>query len=356
MRWSRLRNDYPLAIISLAGACAVIGILPFAIYRFVNGEPMAGAIDSAIVLSIAGAMMHAWRSGNTVAAAWFIVVTTSLGCVAMATLLGMTGLFWIYVLVLANFMLIRPLPATVATGLALGAAVILGKGFDSTSQMLSFLISASVVMLFAFIFSWRSEQHRRQLQELAIHDPLTGAGNRRSLEEELLLAVEMSRRSTKPWALAILDLDHFKRINDQHGHAEGDRVLVEFVRLIRAATRKIDRLFRYGGEEFVVLLPGAESGAVRPLVEKLRSCIGGSLQSHGEKITVSIGVAALQPDEPWEAWLARADAALYQAKREGRNRSVVADLGDPHDGSLATAPANLVRKRAGTDCSQEGPP
>lgn len=346
MRWSRLRSDFPLAIITLLGACAAFGIFPFAIYRFVSGQPLAGLVDSAIVLSIVGAVVHAWRSGRTGGAAWFIVATATLGCLAIAILLGLPGLFWMYVLVLANFMLIRPGPAALVTGLAMAVVAVHGKAFDSTFdstfEMLSFLISASVVALFAAIFSWRTEQQRCQLQRLASHDPLTGVGNRRSMEEELPLAVETSRRERRPCGLAILDLDHFKRINDRHGHAEGDRVLVDFVRLIRAATRKVDRLFRYGGEEFVLLLPGADSAVLHPLVENLRLRIDASLQSRGEMVTVSIGAAALQPDEPWEAWLARADAALYRAKRDGRNRSVVAGESDAaHDGP-DTAQATVI--------------
>lgn len=329
MRWSRLRDDFPLAIITLLGACAVLGIFPFAIYRFVNGQLLAGLADSAIVLSIAGAVVYAWRSGRTGGAAWFIVITATLGCLAVTTLVGLTGLFWIYAVALANFLLIRPGAAALVTASAMVVVATHGEVFTSSAEMVSFLISACVVALFAFIFSWRTEQQRCQLQTLASYDPLTGAGNRRSMEEELLLAMETSRRSTKPCALAILDLDHFKRINDQYGHAEGDQVLVGFVRLIRAATRKIDRLFRYGGEEFVLLLPGAGDAALPALVEKLRLRIGESLLSHDEAITVSIGASVLQPEETWEVWLARADAALYQAKRGGRNRSVVAGADNP---------------------------
>lgn len=329
MSWSRLRDDFPLAMITLIGAVATLGIMPFAIYRFASGNPLVGLIDIGILLSIAGAVVHAWRSGNARAAGRFISITSTLGCSAIAIVFGLPGLFWMYAAVLANFLLLGSRQALLVTAAALAAVAIHGGAFDSTIQMATFIVSVSSVALFAFIFSHRSEQQRLQLQTLASHDPLTGAGNRRSMEEELLLAMETSRRSTKPCALAILDLDHFKRINDQYGHAEGDRVLVEFVRLIRAATRKIDRLFRYGGEEFVLLLPGAGDAALPALVEKLRLRIGESLQSHGEAITVSIGASILQSEETWEAWLGRADAALYQAKRGGRNRSVVAGADNP---------------------------
>lgn len=235
-----------------------------------------------------------------------------------------------YAVVLANFLLLRPKPAMLLIGAALGTVTIHGGAFDSALQLSMFLVSISTVALFAYIFAYRSEQQRVQLQILARHDPLTGAANRRSMEEELLLAVEMSRRERRPCGLAILDLDHFKRVNDRHGHAAGDQVLIDFVDLVRTGTRKGDRLFRYGGEEFVLLLPGADSPALRTILDNLRSRIGQSLTSHGEVITVSIGAATLQADEHWESWLSRADAALYQAKHDGRNRSVIADGNPAH--------------------------
>lgn len=325
MLWYRLRNDFQLAIITLFGACATFGIFPFAIYRFVSGNLLAGLIDSAIVLSIIGAMVHAWRSGRTRATAWFIVVATTIGCMAIAILLGLPGLFWMYAVVLTNFLLLRYAEAALVTGVALTGLAIQGGAFTSILELVMFAVTLSLVAVFAFIFAYRFELQRRQLQALASHDPLTGAANRRSMEEELEVAIEMSRRERRPCGLAILDLDHFKRVNDRHGHAAGDQVLIDFVRLVKTATRKVDRLFRYGGEEFVLLLPGADGAALATIIEILRLHISESLQSRRDVVTVSIGAAVLHPGEQWEAWLGRADAALYRAKHDGRNRSVVAD-------------------------------
>lgn len=323
--WYRLRNDFPLAILTLMGACGTLGILPFAIYRFVSGNLLAGAIDSAIMLSIVGSAVYGWRTGNTRAAAWFDVVLSMTGCVAVVFLVGQLGLLWMYAGVLATFLLLRHGEALLVSAVALAAVAIHGGAFDSSLEMFMFLVTTSVVALFAYIFAYRAEQLRSQMQELASRDPLTGAGNRRSMEEELLLAMEMSRRERRPCGLAILDLDHFKQINDRYGHAVGDQVLIEFVRLTRASTRKLDRLFRYGGEEFVLLLPGADAAALRIILENLHARLAESLQIRGDVITTSIGAAALQHDESWLDWLERADAALYQAKRDGRDRTVIAD-------------------------------
>jgi len=209
--------------------------------------------------------------------------------------------------------------------LSLAVVVIHGGPFDSTFEKALFLVTSIVVVLFAFIFAYRAEQLRGQLQTLATRDPLTGAANRRSMEEEMLLAVETARRDRRPCGLAIIDLDHFKRINDRHGHAAGDRCLIEFVSLLKTVTRKADRLFRYGGEEFVLLLPGADAAALQVILGKLRLKLGDSLRCSGEVITSSMGAAELGRDELPESWLQRADIALYQAKNCGRDCVVVAD-------------------------------
>ncbi|MGH8076132.1 MAG: GGDEF domain-containing protein [Lysobacter sp.] len=323
--WYRLRNDFPLSIIILMGACGTLGIFPFAIYRFISGDPLAGAVDIAIMLSIVGSATYAWRTSNTRLAAWFDVVLAMTGCVMVVLLLGRPALLWMYAGVLATFLLLRHGEALLVSAVALAVVAIHGGAFGSTLEMLMFLVTASMVALFAYIFAYRAEQLRSQLQVLASRDPLTGAGNRRSMEEELPVAIEMSRRERRPCGLAILDLDHFKQINDRYGHAVGDQVLVDFVRLCRSATRKVDRLFRYGGEEFVLLLPGADAAALRVTLDNLHSHLSASLQVRGEAVTTSIGAAALHPGERWETWFQRADAALYQAKHDGRNRTVVAD-------------------------------
>lgn len=323
--WYRLRNDFLLAILTLLGACGTLGILPFAIYRFATGNVVAGVIDSAIMLTIVASAVYAWRTGNTRIAAWFDVVLTMTGCIAVSMMLGRAGLFWMYASVLSTFLLLRHREAVLVTAVALAVLAIHGKAFESTLEMGQFIISASVVALFSFIFAYHAEQLRKQMELLASRDPLTGASNRRSMEDELLRAIEMSRRERRPYGLAILDLDHFKQINDRYGHAVGDQVLIDFVRLVKAATRKVDRLFRYGGEEFVLLLPGADTTALRTVLDGLRTRIGESLHVRGEVVTTSIGAAALMPGEDWEAWMVRADAALYRAKHDGRNRSVIAD-------------------------------
>lgn len=172
-----------------------------------------------------------------------------------------------------------------------------------------------------------SERKRieEELQRLARTDSLTGLFNRRVFLERLALeAARLARLETSPIALLMLDLDYFKRINDSYGHAAGDVVLRHFAQLIRTMVRTIDLPARLGGEEFAILLPGANQTDALALAERLREKVAASSLPHEKgdiRYTVSIGVAALcANDANSEAALHRADAALYSAKANGRNQ------------------------------------
>lgn len=321
--WNRLRSDYQLAIITTFGVCAIFGIMPFALYRFATDNPWAGFVDLGIVAAICFAVVHAWQSGDRTRASLLLALVNTVGCLASAQVLGPPGLFWMYPALLGNFLLLKRDSAVVVTSLALLALVFLGSAYESTAQLAMFLVSASAASLIAFVFASRTERQRLALETLATQDALTGVLNRRAMEQELQIAVEANRRDGSAFGLAMLDLDHFKRINDEHGHEAGDEVLIGFVGLVRNATRKVDRCFRFGGEEFVLLMPGIDSAALHGIDESLRSRIASELNYGGEPVTVSIGAAALRSGEDWQSWLARADAALYQAKNEGRNRTVI---------------------------------
>lgn len=321
--WQRLRSDFQLAIVMFFGGFAALGIVPFAIYRFVTGNFLAGAMDATIVVGIAAVVAYAWRSDDSRRAAIMLVLITNVGCIASATVLGLAGLFWTYPNLLVNFLLLNRRWAVLASTAVLAFLAIHGRAFDSTQELVMFLATTSMTSLFAFIFAFRTESQRQQLQSLALRDPLTGAQNRRAMEQELAIAIKRFDRDHVPVALAMLDLDHFKRINDRYGHEAGDEVLVAFTEVIQRSTRTIDRFFRFGGEEFVLLLPNADRTALRTIGDNLCAVVSRELRSHGETITVSIGAAGLQPGEDGHAWLARADAALYAAKDAGRNVTVV---------------------------------
>jgi two-component system cell cycle response regulator len=166
--------------------------------------------------------------------------------------------------------------------------------------------------------------------EMAITDGLTGLFNRRYMEMHLATLVEQAASRGKPIAVMVLDIDYFKAINDGHGHDAGDDVLREFSLRIRKSIRNIDLACRYGGEEFVLVMPETDMAVATMVAERLRRRIAtepfviqqgvGSLT-----VTISIGIAALTaPTDTAAVILKRADEALYRAKRDGRNRVVPA--------------------------------
>jgi len=166
--------------------------------------------------------------------------------------------------------------------------------------------------------------------ELAVTDPLTGLYNRRYMESHVGTLVDRSAARGKSLSVLLLDIDYFKSINDTWGHDAGDDVLRDFSDRLRACIRGIDLACRYGGEEFVVVMPDTDIGVATMVAERIRRRVAGDKFpiQRGEKsieVTISIGIAARSTPEDTAAMiLKRSDEALYRAKRDGRNR-VVAD-------------------------------
>ena len=326
--FKRLKKDFQLSIITLMGLFGVLGISPYAIYRLLHGNYLVGASDVIIVLSTVLAVVYAWRTGDTVKPGIYLASVFSVAATLIAINLGVNGLFWIYPLILFNFFMVSPGKAIAATllvlvGLVIHAFLKPGSVFESHYQMISFLVTNMMAGVLTFIFAYRTRSQRDQLQILAIQDPLTGARNRRSMNDELRIAVSSKRRHGTHYGVLVMDLDHFKRVNDQFGHHAGDKVLIDFVELIQRSCRQEDRLFRFGGEEFLLLLPGTTPQGLKAAAHNLQLQVRASLHGPGGPVTTSIGGAMLAEGENWDSWLQRADKCLYRAKDAGRDCIVI---------------------------------
>ena len=168
----------------------------------------------------------------------------------------------------------------------------------------------------------------KRLQHLSQHDSLTGLLNRRAIEQALAREAHRLQRFNEPYSVLLVDIDHFKRINDRLGHPAGDAVLCAIAQSLQGHAREVDRVARFGGEEFCVLLPHTDHDGAMQAAERLRLAIhqlDASWRNERLAVTISTGVAsATDPQEPLEALLRRTDNALYRAKAEGRNRVVAA--------------------------------
>jgi diguanylate cyclase (GGDEF)-like protein len=171
------------------------------------------------------------------------------------------------------------------------------------------------------IFSNYRKTHE-QLTLLATIDPLTLSGNRRALDRKLSDVIADQTRQPSTVSLLLLDLDLFKKINDEYGHAIGDQTLVEVASLITENTRSLDALYRYGGEEFIIMPLKINLAEAMALAENLRILVENHKFSSHIKLTISVGVAEYRAGETAESWIHRADSALYTAKDLGRNRVV----------------------------------
>ncbi len=223
------------------------------------------------------------------------------------------------------------------TGIAAGADDFMKKPFDA--ELLASRLHAAERIL----------AMNQQLLERALHDRLTGLLNRGAIIDGLHQEIHRASREGRGLAVMMIDVDHFKDVNDTYGHPAGDSVLQEAARRMQMSFRPYDRVGRYGGEEFLLVAPCANTAHASKLAERLRLVIGSSPIAAGESridVTVSVGVVATraEPDIDPSALIALADAALYRAKKLGRNRVEVVDYFPSVRRRLRSPALSLVRE------------
>ena len=186
------------------------------------------------------------------------------------------------------------------------------------------IVSALVIQAFLTTIYFRLVARAEgRLRELATTDPLTRLLNRRALRERIALEERRQQREAKPLSFVLADVDHFKAINDQHGHEAGDQVLVQVAGALGEGMREVDHLARWGGEEFLIVLPDTDESAAGQVAERLRRAVAGlQLPGGARAITVTLGVAQRAQGELPDQAISRADLALYAGKRAGRDRVV----------------------------------
>ena len=184
---------------------------------------------------------------------------------------------------------------------------------------ISYVQEVGLIRIYVLVITQR-KQAEAEIHLLATTDSLTGLINRREFTAILTREIERAKRYGSPLSLVMYDLDFFKRVNDTYGHDVGDRVLQEVTRVVKANTRAADVLARWGGEEFMILMPQSGLPAAREAAEKLRSAIAGHAFDPVGQLTVSFGVTAFEPRDDQNPLLKRVDDALYRAKAQGRNR------------------------------------
>jgi diguanylate cyclase len=308
-------------VLSAAGA---LGITPFAVIRIMNGEWLAGMIDVILIIGLTTLGIFVYRTREVRFVSIVLSALCIVGVLSTVYINGPKQVFWAYPALMAVFYLVKPREGIVFS-LALVAALIPrllpeDDSFQTTTMLITIVVASAI----AYAFSIVTNRQRELLIRLATKDPLTGAGNRRALENKMADVVATHSRNRSPSTLIILDLDHFKAVNDTHGHAMGDLILKRITEIVNLRIRVTDSLYRIGGEEFVVVLEGQNIEGAAHLAEQLRTLVEANELVPDQSVTISLGVAEIRYKESGSDWLHRADEALYQAKRAGRNTTSVA--------------------------------
>jgi diguanylate cyclase (GGDEF)-like protein len=289
-----------LLAIGVVLVASYVGLFP------TGGSVRVGVISAVLALLALGMArdLHAHaRDDLRVRLPWLLAVPVLCAAAGFA-FRGLRALLW---------------PATVASEMTTDSALNVGSALTYVVIALSFHATLMALVVGRLLAELR---HRSR------HDGLTGLLNRRAVEEAMELQIQRSRRTGESFSALMLDLDHFKSINDRFGHAVGDRALKHAAALLKSGVREVDCLARFGGEEFLVLMPGATLETAHPVAERLRELLAAHplpVEAASEPLSVSIGIAQwADAAEDASRLLMRADAALYQAKQQGRDRVVAA--------------------------------
>jgi len=304
-------------------ALALAGSIVFTAIDLVTHEWSTAIVTGTLSILLAGLLYLIRRASHL--AAQFLFVLTAAGCLLILVAifhLHLACVFWAYPFLCISYLILGSGRASVLMCIFC-PVVVFGAWHWTTHEEFPRVIGSLVLTwIFALIFSTNSERQHAEMERLAARDPLTGAANRREMEKEIERAVNLRARHKTPASVILFDLDHFKKINDDRGHNVGDTVLIEMVASVSARLRKSDRLFRTGGEEFVVLLQHSRLSEAYVLAECLRNMVQSNTFASLPGLTISLGVAELEAGEPAPDWLRRADDALYRAKELGRNQTV----------------------------------
>ena len=234
-----------------------------------------------------------------------------------------------------------------SVGLPWGGLLLRGEPAGDYSELIRVQLTCGAVLALLSVLAWYRERftmergQRLSLEHLANTDPLTQLPNRRALYPEVERMLE-EVRAGGTGCLILLDVDHFKRVNDTFGHNVGDEVLVRMAALMRAQLRDDDTVGRWGGEEFLITLPGLEAEVGGQVAERLRQRLAEQGPTHGPAVTASFGVTVCTADDDLQSCTARADRALYEAKTSGRNRVVTFPGSHTEPASVLMSPVPLA--------------
>lgn len=321
-------NKRPLqeTLLLIGSGITFVVVLAFAVYRFIIGDYYIGTLDLIISMGLIAAFVQAWRAikiENLNVLIAIFVMTAVLGVIYLKT---SEMIFWAYPAIIAACFLLKSHYAAILNCVFIG--FVISISLNKSPSPVGFYTTLILVGILGFIISVRSEKQNKKLSKLVSEDSLTHVSNRRSFDEKIEEILALNKRTAMPVCLLLLDLDYFKKVNDTHGHKQGDKVLFDFAQTVKALIRNTDYIYRFGGEEFVVVATNSTLENTGNFADNIRETIQSTPSLSKFNVTVSIGVSEIKQTDDADSWFRRADMALYESKAKGRNRVYLAELDD----------------------------
>lgn len=312
-----LKSTMNVSIIS------AISVAPFAIYCLLVSKTVLGLVAFAAFIISTYNIYLCYKGNyqvklNLFALLPFISASAFIGLYEW----GVMGSFWSYPMILVCYFVLPFHIARIANLVLLLLMLPFAWIHLEAEVFARFYVVLIGISIFAHLTLKEIYRQHYELHRLSVTDVLTGLYNRFLINSSLQSAVELHKREKMPMSILMLDLDHFKQVNDKFGHEAGDEVLKGVAKIMKNDLRKTDMLFRFGGEEFLVLLRGANLQVATGLAEKIRNKVEKSELLVNYEITVSLGVSELSSVQTWKEWVNDCDKNLYCAKRKGRNNVV----------------------------------
>jgi len=318
-------TDFRVQTTQYIALAVLLFVAPFGLYNVIIGRTVFGTTLFALTVAM---LAIAWRCRNAARVRLLpslgMAVTLVSGTVLATVELRAIGWLWCYPAIMAIYCIVPERWANATNLLMLGASVPVLLQVTEPEFASRAIVTLLVTSLFSAILIRVISVQQLDLRRAVTTDFLTGCLNRVDLERMMEATALRARTTGEPASLLALDIDHFKRINDQLGHAAGDRVLRHVGEVLRDHRRAGEHVFRIGGEEFLWLMPATDEREACARADAIRTAVAAIGTLPGRTVTISIGGAILDDEDTGERWARRADEALYEAKGGGRDRFALA--------------------------------
>ena len=301
-----------------------LGIFPFTVYRALQQDWFVAILDLVVVVGMSVTFIYVYKTDNVKNASLVLILVALVGNVISFYLKGISQVNWIYPAMLSAYYIMSPKKGLVVNFIMLMFYLPKLISLLETINTATILVTITITNIIAYVFASGLRKQEIILKKLALEDYLTGTGNRRALNEKLTSVHKTLKNHDKTATILLLDLDRFKKVNDTYGHTKGDEVLVQLAALLSMYYHNDDCIFRYGGEEFIIICENDDLELAYAKAQKFRKLVKKKIVIEEIEQTISIGVAEYLKEESNDDWIQRVDLALYQAKNDGRDRVIKA--------------------------------